>query len=414
MFTYLSLLLFPTSITVLPIVHGIILLLVLFFAVGLYVSSKGRSWKATREEKQFYFVVSFMVLVVMLVTPFSSIEEMADKNVGKFIFLLMAVPAYYYFRANRISSSALWYGLVLGAGVAAAAGIYDLVFDDFREGYTGRASGVTHPIIFGDLALLVGALSMAGMGWFYNRSRWQIVLPLVAMCLGILASILSASRGGWVAIPVFVAILVWASSEHLSRKLQLLGVSALLVILLAGYLIPQTGMRQKIQSTIENVHAYTQSEVTDSRRATSIGSRFEMWQASWQIFLQHPLKGVGWGGYQHNAQLLVDKGLRNPAAASYPHPHNQFLAALANGGMLGALAIGLLFYLPTRTFIRVMRSPDRSSEARRMALAGLLLMVVFAVFNLSESFLERSRTVAFFIFYLAVFMAGIREDKQLD
>jgi len=355
-----------------------------------------------------------MVLVVMLVTPFSSIAEMADKNVGKFIFLLMAVPAYYYFRANRISSSALWFGLVLGAGVAAAAGIYDLVFDDFREGYTGRASGATHPIIFGDLALLIGALSMAGMGWFYNRSRWQIVLPLMAMCLGILSSILSASRGGWVAIPVFVAILVWASSKHISRKLQLLGVSALLVILFAGYLIPQTGMRQKIQSTIENVHAYTQSEVTDSRRATSIGSRFEMWQASWQIFLQHPLKGVGWGGYQHNAQLLVDQGLRNQAAAEYPHPHNQFLSAMVSGGIPGAVAIGLLFYLPARIFVRVMRSPDRSDGARRIALAGLLLMVVFAVFNLSESFLERSRTVAFFIFYLAIFMAGIREDKQLD
>jgi O-antigen ligase len=252
------------------------------------------------------------------------------------------------------------------------------------------------------------------MGWFYSRSRWQVVLPLAAMCLGILASILSASRGGWVAIPVFAAVLIWASREQISRKLQVLGVGALLAILVAGYLIPQTGMRQKIQMTVENIQDYAESEVNDSRRATSIGSRFEMWQASWQIFLQHPLKGVGWGGYRQHAQLLVDEGLRNPSAASYPHPHNQFLSAMVNGGIVGIIAVVLLFYLPARIFFRAFQSPGQSDEVRRMALAGLLLMVVFAIFNLSESFLERSRTVAFFIFYLAIFMAGIREDKQLD
>jgi O-antigen ligase len=406
--------LFPTSITVLPVVHGVIFLVVLLFATGFYLSAKGRSWKTTREEKQFYFAISFMVLVVMLVTPFSSLAEMADKNLGKFIFLLMAIPVYHYFRASRIHSSALWYGLVLGAGISAVTGIYDLVFDNYRQGYIGRASGATHPIIFGDLALLIGVLPLVGMGWFYSRSRWQVVLPLAAMCLGILASILSASRGGWVAIPVFAAVLIWASREQISRKLQVLGVGALLAILVAGYLIPQTGMRQKIQMTVENIQDYAESEVNDSRRATSIGSRFEMWQASWQIFLQHPLKGVGWGGYRQHAQLLVDEGLRNPSAASYPHPHNQFLSAMVNGGIVGIIAVVLLFYLPARIFFRAFQSPGQSDEVRRMALAGLLLMVVFAIFNLSESFLERSRTVAFFIFYLAIFMAGIREDKQLD
>lgn len=413
-FTYISLLLFPTSITVLPVVHGVIFLVLIMFAISLFLSARGRLWKITRDERQFYFAICFMVLVAMLVTPFSSIAEMADKNLGKFIFLLMVLPAYYYFRAGRIPSSALWYGLVLGACISAVTAVYDMAFDNYRVGYTGRASGATHPIIFGDLALLVGALSMVGMGWFHARSRWQVFLPLLALCLGILASILSASRGGWVAIPVFAAILIWASREHISRKLQMLGIGILLVILITGYLVPQTGMRQKIHTTIENVKGYAQSEVNDSRRATSIGSRFEMWQASWEIFLQHPLKGVGWGGYQQHAQLLVDQGLRNPIAADFTHPHNQFLSALVSGGVLGIVATLLLFYLPARIFVRVLCMPGRSDEARRMALAGLLLMVVFAIFNLSESFLERTRTVAFFIFYLAVFMAGVREDKQLD
>jgi len=413
-FTYLSLLVFPTSITVLPVVHGVIILVLLLFGLSLYFSAKGKSWRLTREERQFYFAICFMVLVAILVTPFSSFGEMADKNLGKFILLLMAIPVYYYFRASRISSSALWYGLVLGACVSFAAGVYDLTFGDYRLGYVGRASGATHPIIFGDLSLLIGALSMAGMGWYKRQGSWRAVLPILGLCMGILASILSASRGGWVAIPVLVVILVWVSRAHISRRLQSLGVAVVLGVLVAGYLIPQTGMQQKIESTMENTLAYMYSDVNDDHRTTSIGSRFEMWQAAWQIFLQHPLKGVGWGGYRQHAQLLVDQGLRNPVAADWPHPHNQFLSAMASGGIPGTVAICLFFYLPARIFFRVLRSPDRSDEARGMALAGLLLMVVFAIFNLSESFLERSRTVAFFIFYLAVFMAGIREDKQLD
>ena len=354
-----------------------------------------------------------MVFVAFLVTSFSGFDATAVKKLGKFVLLLMVIPVYLFFRHSSFPRAAFWYGLVLGACVAATVGVWEITFDIYKPGYDGRAKGATHPIIFGDLALLMGVMSLAGTQWFRSRARWQIILPILALCMGILASILSQARGGWVAIPVFVVILLWASRRHVSTWLQFTGVGVLLAVLLAGYLIPQTGMKNKIETTAENISAYLNSPVNDNRRATSIGSRFEMWQASWQIFLQHPIKGVGWGNYREHAQRLVDQGLRHPVAAGWPHPHNQFFSAMVSGGILGLLAVILLFVLPAVIFIRVMHAPDRSVEARRMALAGLLLMVLFAVFNLSESFLERSRTVAFFVFYLAILMAEVHRDRSL-
>lgn len=409
---FLALLLFPVSITVLPLLHGIIMVLLVATALLQYFLVGGRGSVLCREEKLFFFSICFMVATVLLVSALAGLDQMSVKKIGKFLFLLMAIPVYFLFRHRPVPVSALWYGLVLGACISALVGIYEVVFDVYKAGYVGRAKGETHPIIFGDLALLMGVMSIAGLGWFQARSRWQILLPVLALVSGILASVLSLSRGGWVAIPFFVIVIVWASRDYVSRKLQLYGVGLLLMILALVYVIPQTGMQNKIQMTVENIQAYTHSEVSDTRRATSIGSRFEMWQASWQIFQEHPFLGVGWGNYQQYAQALVAQGVRNPAAGDWEHPHNQFLSALVGGGILAGIAIALLFFLPLKLFVVAFKSLGAGAEIRRFALAGVLLMIMFAIFNLSESFLERSRTVAFFIFYLAVFMAGILENRE--
>ncbi|MFK5854820.1 MAG: O-antigen ligase [Bacteroidota bacterium] len=409
--TVAYLLVFPLSSTVLPVVSGATVGLIILSSLVLYLFPHKGMQHINHEERLFYLSVSSIVIVAVLVTAISGMEYNGMKMLGKFIYLLMVIPVYFYFKSIRIKPSLIWYGLVLGAIISASVGLFEVFANFYKPYYAGRANGATHPIIFGDLSLLIGVMSLAGLGWFKAQGRWYVLFPLVACICGLLASILSQSRGGWVAIPFFAIILLRFSSLHFSKLKIALGVVTVIGIFAIAYQVPKTGVKSKIETTTERVHNYFTTKDMKAAGSTSVTSRFEMWQASWSIFLDNPLTGVGWGHYQKNAQKLVDKGERNQSAAGWSHPHNQFISAMVNGGIFAFLAILMLFFIPARIFYKVCKSPDKSDDAKSMALAGLLLMVGFGIFNLSESFLERSRTVSFFIFYLAVFMAGIREPN---
>ena len=301
---------------------------------------------------------------------------------------------------------------MIGVIVAAAIAFYDVSFGAFRDRYVGRAHGVSHPITFGNMSLLMGAMSLAGIGWFKKQqSPWYTLLPIVGALMGLLASFLSHARGGWVAIPVIAILLMWFYGKYVAKWKLGLGLMLLVLLLFSVYKVPQTGVANKLDVTVHNVQQYFNTDISHISHGTSIGSRFEMWQASWTIFLENPVIGVGWGNYQEYAKILVEQGLRHRSAGDWPHPHNQFLSSLVSGGILGFIATVALFVVPIVIFYRVIASRNHTDDAKRMALAGLILVVSFAIFNLSESFLERSRTVGFFVFYLAVCMAGIRETK---
>ena len=404
------LLIFPVSIISLPHIHGLVILVSLF--MGVYFCTVSNECKKTISinERWFYFSVSFMVTAAFFVALMPGVGAESLKGLGKFLYLLMAIPVYLFFRKINIRYTYFWYGLVFGSFVSAGIAIYypqDPV-DLFRAG------GILNPIIFGDLALLLGVMSLAGVGWFRSKAHWQMFIPIIAFYLALLASVLSQSRGGWLAVPFVFIIFFWYSGRAIDLWKRVVATMGLIVLLFSLYLIPQTGVEIKIATSVENFTEYVNSDSSHWSRDTSIGARLESWKASWRIFLENPLVGVGWGNYQENARVFIEAGLYHKSAGYYNHPHNQYFSSMVSGGALGLLATLALFIIPIMIFIRVIKSPNNTDDARRIALAGLIMVVGFAVFNLTESFLERSRPVAFFLFYLAVCMAGIHKKINND
>ncbi len=55
---------------------------------------------------------------------------------------------------------------------------------------------------------------------------------------------------------------------------------------------------------------------------------------------------------------------------------------------------------------------DASSEARRMAIAGLVFLLSFMVFALTEVIFRRSRPMTFFAFYLTVLTAFMNSSEK--
>ena len=400
-------LLFPALILILRPADGLGLGLLALAGFGVAYQQRG-SGQASREEKLLYFAVSFFFLAALLVTLLGGIDDGGIKKLGKFARLLLVIPAYVFLRRVGVSLAALWYGLVVGAIVAAGVASYQ-VWGDLH--YL-RAKGITNPIIFGDVALAMGFMSLAGMGWFKARAQWQVLLPIAAASLGLLASVLSQSRGGWVAIPILLSVIVWYAWKRVTRWQFVAGAIMVCAVLGASYVIPQTGVAARINQLIIEVSGYAKVGSDDAQARNSSSIRVEMWKASWQIYSANPWVGVGWGHFKAEAQALVDQGLRQPFAAMFGHPHNQFFAAMANGGTLALVAIWLLFLVPAKLLLDVIRR-QKDLDQQRLALAGLLLIVAYMCFGFSEAILERVRPISFFAFYLAVIFAAIVTQARI-
>ncbi len=411
-FTCLALIIYPLTVLLIPKINGLIF--ALFALSGLFFLMKYQRDKLThptRDEALFYFSVSIFFLVTLLITLNSGFVY---KILGKHIHILLVVPVYIYLRYVGVKQAFLWYGLVAGAVMAMGIAVYDVWITDTPK-YWGngdlRAMGITHPIIFGNLSLIMGCMSMAGFGWFKQQKGFQVVLPVLSLSSGVLTSVLSVSRGGWVAVPFLIAVFFWYIYSHFTYKQKFVIAVMILSIIGTLYMIPSTKVSHHIGRTIDNIQQYSESEIKSRKRATSVGTRFEMWQAAWKIYLDNPVSGVGWGHYQEQARKQVVQGLRNKVSASFDHPHSEYFMALASGGSIGFIILIQLFLIPAWLFIKYIKKGE-TADIRRLALAGLVLIVAYMAFGLSEPMLYRSRSVNFFAFYLAVFMAAISTEQS--
>lgn len=400
----LSLIIYPATVLSIPNINGLISGLLALAGISLIIRQRKTQVQAGRDEVLFYFALSIFFIATLIATLSASIQYGAT---GKFLHLLLAIPLYIYLRHTGIKLAYLWYGLTLGALIATGIAINEVWINDAH-----RARGITHPIIFGDLALAMGGMSMAGIGWFKSRAKWQIILPVTALTGSLLVTALSASRGSWVAIPFLVILFFWYMKEHFSRKLKSTFAVFFIATLGVIYITPQTNVSYNIDRTINNLELYAESNINTDLRLNSVGSRLEMWQAAWKMFLDNPVSGIGWGNYRSAAQQQVDQGVRNPAAATFPHPHSQYLSVLANGGTISFVALLLLFLIPANIFRKHIQQ-SRSQDIKRIALAGIILIICSLCYGVSEAILERSRPVNFISFYLAVIMAAIYGQQRL-
>ena len=265
-----------------------------------------------------------------------------------------------------------WLGACLGAISAGAIALLQCLALGQE-----RADGFTHhAITFGDLALALGLVAFCGLSEFRKtRLAW---LPLTALLCGVLASLLSGSRGGWMALPL-AAIPLLRYGRALYGKMIAYAGALLAAGLTLACLLPHFQVAQRIGL----IYTETQRYVRLGDATTSVGIRLELWKASWIMFSEHPLLGVGRSAFHGTLQTLAERGLlqRTPAL-EFSSSHNDALHLLATGGILDFGFLLLIYLAPLAIFRAVLRRPGH--PARAAALAGLVLVMCFVVFGLTD------------------------------
>ena len=318
---------------------------------------------------------------------------------------LLAIPALLLVLAFPPRAGAIWAGLATGGILAGGwAGWQKLI-----EGVE-RASGYTYVIQFGNISMLSAILCAAGLGWALVQPRARLWVALLALGIagGVLGSLFSGTRGGWVGIPVVLWVLYRGYGRDLPGKWKTAALAAVLVVGSLAYAVPQTGVQERVGQAVNDIQRY----ISQESQTSSVGARFEMWKGAAHLIAEKPLQGWGENGYQAGMQQLAEADVIHPFITTFDHAHNEFIDATAKRGLLGLAVLLALYLVPMRLFARQLAAPDM--QLRAFAVAGVLLPVAYFDFGLTQVFLAHNSGVMVYAFLLPVLWAAFRaRAKQL-
>lgn len=224
---------FPLATFAIPNAESVIAGLLMLYGLGAGWGSG--AWRSLdRGERWIALAWMGMFLVSYAAFMLGKDTSLGFRILGRDLRWAVFVPIYLAVRRLHPSPRLLKWALLLGAGVAAVQALTAVA----GQGWSDRPSGdLGVAIVFGDLALLTGFLAAPfWMGDSTQPKAFRMLGAGASILLGLLASVLSQSRGGWLAIPALAALLAyaWLPRKGLKRALFAGCALAAVFLLLVG------------------------------------------------------------------------------------------------------------------------------------------------------------------------------------
>ena len=217
---------------------------------------------------------------------------------------------------------------------------------------------------FHNYIFMLATLMCLGRG-AENPRRWNIYLPV--SLLFAVASFLTGRRGEFL-----VLMIVWAGIAFFAmERRQRCGAAILVValILVAVPLVPRL-----MESSLLSRYQYTVD--TYQEGADFLGGRLDLWREALRLFREHPLIGIGWGGYGN----YVTEAFRE-AHGNVFNVHNIYLQFLAETGLVGTILIlsGLfgLFFLTLKQARALRKAAPTERKGIQYAVVSLGIQSYF-------------------------------------
>lgn len=275
------------------------------------------------------------------------------------------------------------------------------------QGGTTRTTFALMPlplIPFAELAVLLGFFAILSIYSSEQKNRFLSVLKILAGAAGIYAALLSMTRGAWIVIPVLTLIVILVVIEKIPSFSKIL-ISGFLIGLCTFAFLSTNIVQQRIEQASSDITQYKAGQ-----EDTSLGVRFQLWNASWQLFLTHPILGVGRENFSPELTNLPSRQLLSEGAISQPHSHNEVLYNLATLGVIGLSALLAMYFVPLFYFLRDLRSPDK--EIRVSAGIGVMLCIGFLIFGLTDVIFIWGVSSDFYTIVMAACFANIIQKKR--
>lgn len=340
---------------------------------AFYLLSSSREWR--------WSVTDFLVAVMvglMIIAEYINRDLHEARNVALRAFLTLICP--YLLAKGLLRREDLWVGFakrVVGIlAIVALVGVFELatgtnpfvdllavVFqghpyepDHVRFGLTRTTGPFAHAILAG-IMLAAGYRFVRWLDWnhLWPGTMKYLSIAKVRLCEGliVLASIMTLSRGPWVAAGLAALVVNLSRTLNRGRAFALAGI---MVGICAAPIYYASSSYVSVGSA---------SGPTEMQRSAAY--RYEMLRKYTSVVEQRPIWGWGRGGF--------------PQLGYWTSIDNQYLLlALSYGVMVAALLPVIFLWSSIRLFARAIRMPrDDPAASLMLTLVGVQLIIAFSI-----------------------------------
>jgi O-antigen ligase len=290
------------------------------------------------------------------------------------------------------------WGCALGSISAAGWAVWSVGYG--LGPFTDRAhNNFVNPVPFACITLILAFSALPDR----SQSRRSHLLLWGCALAGFGAAIASQSRAVLLVIPpasLLYSLSYRARGTTSARQWLWIGVGTLALSGLSAGLL-----KERIEVGVHEVAAKS-GELINS----SMGIRLQLWHASGQVFLAHPLLGIGKGELPQELKHMAENGTLTPEAASFRHSHSDLLFLLAETGVVGALSVMVVYLAFGVAFVRRFSSPEPG--VRSAAYAGTVTLGAYFAFGLADSMLTQTMQTAFLALAMTLLFAHIRQQER--
>ncbi|MDQ6957310.1 MAG: O-antigen ligase family protein [Mariprofundaceae bacterium] len=208
-------------------------------------------------------------------------------------------------------------------------------------------------------------------------------------------------RSGYLVVLTLGCIMAWKLwIQHMNPRLIF---GAVVISILAITTIAMGPAKNRIQSTVDSLHAFSQGDLQHAE------ARISLWYLAWESWKTKPLIGVGTGGFPNASDAIAARhpNLNLEGQTHIAVPHNIYLMELVRWGPLG-LVILLLFL---SCWIRMGWRVDwQQPHHLLIAISGIAL----SVHGLSSQAIEEYHASVYTAIFLAVGLASLKYKSDVS
>lgn len=351
-----------------------------------------------KQNKSIFIAISFYFLTVLFFILFHGEKmKLIDNPLRAFLFLSVTIFMVY----SAVKLDVLLYSIPLGSFIAGLVALYQYYILHLPAAFNEQMK-----IQSGDIAMSLGLFSLViALYLFEIKQNKFALLAVIAGSFGVLASVLSFTRGGWVGFPIILITILYIYRNILSKKL--LGAVVLSILIGGISLSTNEQLINRILDVKNNLIHYSENS-----KDGSIGARLDMWKMGGYAFIEHPISGWSLKALDEYKKNLADKGIVSREFTVYSHLHNQFIDELAKKGILGGVAILGIFLVPLYSFYRKQKKFLNNKKIKLLTTLGIIHVLATMFYCLTQVFFAHNSGNIFYFFVLLVFWSFMINEKS--
>jgi O-antigen ligase len=199
------------------------------------------------------------------------------------------------------------------------------------------------------------------------------LVSVVALPFGLVALVLTQSRGGWVGASVGLVVVVWLTGGWLRWAATVVVAMLVMVVLV-------TPVGSRVTDRIAGGEISFRDDVQVTTTNFAARERLAHWRAGIAMTRSHPILGVGAGNFSRNFR---DDTPTWRFRVSRGHAHNAYIQAAAQTGFLGLTSyLALLAVVVGRLSLALRLARD--SEHRALVVGAIGVTAAFCIHNLFD------------------------------